>query len=31
VVIFTAQRFRENADLTLLRPINSKKSPINPP
>ncbi len=31
VVIFTAQRFRENADLTLLRPNNSKKSPINPP
>jgi hypothetical protein len=31
VVIFTAQRFRENADLTLLRSNNSKKSPITPP
>ncbi len=31
VVIFTAHQFRENADLTLLKPNNSKKSPINPP
>jgi hypothetical protein len=31
VVIFTAQQFRESADLTFLRPNNSKKSPINPP